>query len=334
MGVVTRGMGATGCFGGACEGARADPACGAAARASGQELGKATVGHEIGVPSVARAQRAGAGASAKRGALVRAEGDERYKSIRRRVAATDETTIHDLPVRLSSAVSPSQPHPCFSLILSTRTALDPARVLHALTEPAPRDPRHAAPQDHLLEVVFGHLAADSKPREYFDATLTCVPSRAFSTLRLATRETRALLSELSFRETASVSSNLCVFAFAFSLSRASLQVSETRRPRRRLTLAFRRRRATPRVLAGARVSASRPRANTRSRTRTSRCWTSEPRSGSPARARSPRKPSRRDRRARRFSSAASTSTARDRTRVRTRSETPRTQTMRATRPRA
>ena len=115
-----------------------------------------------------------------RGALVRAEGDERYKSIRRRVAATEETTIHDLPVRLSSAVSPSQPHLCFSLILSTRTALDPARVLHALTEPAPRDPRHAAPQDHLLEVVFGHLAADSKPREYFDAMLTCVPSLAFS----------------------------------------------------------------------------------------------------------------------------------------------------------
>ena len=227
MGVVTRGMGATGCFGGACEGARADPACGAAARASGQELGKATVGHEIGVPSVARAQRAGAGASAKRGALVRAEGDERYKSIRRRVAATEETTIHDLPVRLSSAVSPSQPHPCFSLILSTRTALDPARVLHALTEPAPRDPRHAAPQDHLLEVVFGHLAADSKPREYFDATLTCVPSRAFSTLRLATRETRALLSELSFRETASVSSNLCVFTnlcvFAFTRESPSLR---------------------------------------------------------------------------------------------------------------
>ena len=67
MGVVTRGMGTTGCFGGACEGARADPACGAAARASGEELGKATVGYEIGVPSVARAQRAGAGAVRARG---------------------------------------------------------------------------------------------------------------------------------------------------------------------------------------------------------------------------------------------------------------------------
>jgi hypothetical protein len=58
-----------------------------------------------------------------------------------------------------------------------------------LTSPAPRDRRRAT-QDHLLEVIFGHLAADSKPREYFDAMLTCVPSLAFSS---ATRETRAVV---------------------------------------------------------------------------------------------------------------------------------------------
>ena len=62
-----------------------------------------------------------------------------------------------------------------------------------LTPPAPRDRRRAT-QDHLLEVIFGHLAADSKPREYFDAMLTCVPSLAFSS---RPREKRELL----FRET-------------------------------------------------------------------------------------------------------------------------------------
>jgi hypothetical protein len=62
-----------------------------------------------------------------------------------------------------------------------------------LTSPAPRDRRRAT-QDHLLEVIFGHLAADSKPREYFDAMLTCVPSLAFSS---ATRETRAVVRETS-----------------------------------------------------------------------------------------------------------------------------------------
>ena len=51
-----------------------------------------------------------------------------------------------------------------------------------LTPPAPRDRRRAT-QDHLLEVIFGHLAADSKPREYFDAMLTCVPPRAFASTR-------------------------------------------------------------------------------------------------------------------------------------------------------
>ena len=71
-----------------------------------------------------RAHGADAGASAKRAALVPAEGDQRRKSTRRRVGATEETTVDDLP-------------------------------------------------DHLLEVIFGHLAADSKPREYFDAMLTC-----------------------------------------------------------------------------------------------------------------------------------------------------------------
>jgi len=105
MGVVTRGMGGTGCLGGVREGARAAAARGAAARASGEELGKVTVGNETGVSgtSVARARGADAGASAKRGALVPAEGDERHRSTRRRVGATKETTVDDLPVRLPSA---------------------------------------------------------------------------------------------------------------------------------------------------------------------------------------------------------------------------------------
>ena len=105
MGVVTRGMGGTGCLGGVREGARAAAARGAAARASGEELGKVTVGDETGVSgtSVARARGADAGASAKRGALVPAEGDERHRSTRRRVGATKETTVDDLPVRLPSA---------------------------------------------------------------------------------------------------------------------------------------------------------------------------------------------------------------------------------------
>jgi hypothetical protein len=59
-----------------------------------------------------------------------------------------------------------------------------------LTSPAPRDRRRAT-QDHLLEVIFGHLAADSKPREYFDAMLTCVPSLAFSSATPG--ETRAVV---------------------------------------------------------------------------------------------------------------------------------------------
>lgn len=106
MGVVTRGMGGTGCLGGVREGARAAAARGAAARASGEELGKVTVGgNETGVSgtSVARARGADAGASAKRGALVPAEGDEHHRSTRRRVGATKETTVDDLPVRLPSA---------------------------------------------------------------------------------------------------------------------------------------------------------------------------------------------------------------------------------------
>ena len=69
-------------------------------------------------------------------------------------------------------------------------------------------------------------------------------------------------------------------------------------------------------VTGARVSAPRVSANTRWRARTSRCWTSKPRSGSAARAPSPTPPSPPGRRAPRFSSAASTSTARDRTRTR------------------
>ena len=106
MGVVTRGMGGTGCLGGVREGARAAAARGAAARASGEELGKVTVGgNETGVSgtSVVRARGADAGASAKRGALVPAEGDEHHRSTRRRVGATKETTVDDLPVRLPSA---------------------------------------------------------------------------------------------------------------------------------------------------------------------------------------------------------------------------------------
>ena len=104
MGVVTRGMGGTGCLGGAREGARAAAARGAAARASGEELGKEG-GNETWVSgtSVARARGADAGASAKRGALVSAEGDEHHRSTRRRVGATKETTVDDLPVRLPSA---------------------------------------------------------------------------------------------------------------------------------------------------------------------------------------------------------------------------------------
>ena len=113
MGVITRGMGGTGCLGGAREGARAGAARGAATRASGEELGKATVGgNERGVSgtSAARARGADAGAAAKRGALVHAEGDGRSRSTRRRVGATEETTIDDLPVRLPSA-SLAHPHP-------------------------------------------------------------------------------------------------------------------------------------------------------------------------------------------------------------------------------
>jgi hypothetical protein len=115
MGVVTRGMGGTGRLGGAREGARAAAARGAAARASGEELGKATVGNERGVSgrSVTRAHGADAGASAKRGALVPAEGDQRRKSTRRRVGATEETTVDDLPVRLPSARLVVSPAPSF-----------------------------------------------------------------------------------------------------------------------------------------------------------------------------------------------------------------------------
>ena len=65
-----------------------------------------------------------------------------------------------------------------------------------LTPPAPRDRRRAT-QDHLLEVIFGHLAADSKPREYFDAMLTCVPPRAFA----STRDPRNASALVVFRET-------------------------------------------------------------------------------------------------------------------------------------
>ena len=130
MGVVTRGMGGTGCLGGAREGARAAAARGAAARAAGEELGKATVGNERGVSgrSVTRARGADAGASAKRGALVPAEGDERRKSTRRRVGAAEETTVDDLPVRLPSArlvVSPAPELLSFFLILLTTTSALP-----------------------------------------------------------------------------------------------------------------------------------------------------------------------------------------------------------------
>ena len=106
MGVVTRGMGGTGRLGGVREGARAAAARGTAARVSGEKLGKVTVGgNETGVSgtSVARARGADAGASAKRRVLVPAEGDERHRSTRRRVGATKETTVDDLPVRLPSA---------------------------------------------------------------------------------------------------------------------------------------------------------------------------------------------------------------------------------------
>ena len=79
----------------------------------------------------------------------------------------------------------------FSLILfdddGARPRPRPSRADFARSPRTP--PRRAAPQDHLLEVVFGHLAADSKPREYFDATLTCVPSLAFANL-LGSRDPR------------------------------------------------------------------------------------------------------------------------------------------------
>jgi hypothetical protein len=190
-------MGGTGRLGGAREGARAAAARGAAARASGEELGKATVGNERGVSgrSVTRARGADAGASAKRGALVPAEGDQRRKSTRRRVGATEETTVDDLPVRLPSARLVVSPAPSFFpsssfFSFDDDVGVRPARVRRVLTSPAPRDRRRAT-QDHLLEVIFGHLAADSKPREYFDAMLTCVPSLAFSSATPG--ETRAVV---------------------------------------------------------------------------------------------------------------------------------------------
>ena len=104
MGVVTRGMGERGASGARAR-ARAPPRrARAAARASGEELGKEG-GNETWVSgtSVARARGADAWASAKRGALVSAEGDEHHRSTRRRVGATKETTVDDLPVRLPSA---------------------------------------------------------------------------------------------------------------------------------------------------------------------------------------------------------------------------------------
>jgi hypothetical protein len=77
---------------------------------------------------VTRAHGADAGASAKRGALVPAEGDQRRKSTRRRVGATEETTVDDLPVRLPSAscrLTRTELLSFFLILLTTTSAFAP-----------------------------------------------------------------------------------------------------------------------------------------------------------------------------------------------------------------
>jgi len=68
----------------------------------------------------------------------------------------------------------------------------PARALSDVHPPRPPPPprRDVRAQDDVLEVIFGHLARDSTPREYHDATLTCVPSPSSLFARRDSNETR------------------------------------------------------------------------------------------------------------------------------------------------
>ena len=308
--------------------------------------------------SVARARGADAWASAKRGALVSAEGDEHHRSTRRRVGATKETTVDDLPVRLPPRVlscphlveayfsnilltaTTARPRPCPSRadlarssrpppradagpparggLRPPRRGLEAARVLrrHAHVRPRARSPRRTT-RETRLALVFRETQRKTKTF-FFRLRIRLFVGRGPSTLHEVSKETPRffLVTTRIRREDVKVFTSVATSS-DHSLVSHRLYVALTLCAPRTYTMCIRVSfKKKKKNVTGARVSAPRVSANTRWRARTSRCWTSKPRSGSAARAPSPTPPSPPGQRAPRFSSAASTSTARDRTRTR------------------
>ena len=69
------------------------------------------------------------------------------------------------------------------------------RADRALTPDLPPPPPDSNAQDDILEVVFGHLAGAASPKDYINATLTCVhghvdPGSSTNSSATASRPTR------------------------------------------------------------------------------------------------------------------------------------------------
>jgi len=185
MGVVTRGMGDMGAV------ARAGAVSLSVARVPGVEVageletralfstparvgGRAVLGTAGGMDAAA--------AAGKRKALEDPSSVEKNKKTCRRASDAPQTDVADIPVR-PRATRPRSPlilPPFFSLLPSPVSLSRewPFGGGPPLTRRPHLSPRPA--QDDVLEVVFGHLARISTPKEYFNAMLTCVrhPRRA------------------------------------------------------------------------------------------------------------------------------------------------------------
>ena len=184
MGVTTRG-GARACRRHGLDGrARARPAGARDPWGGEQSLGEGRAGdsQQQRKGRSRRARRLRSAAGALSGARRRPRRSRRRETARRR-AGEAVTDVASLPVRAtdSSRNEPAIHSPSRSALFVP--ALSPPRraagfprrratisALRTATDPALPSARDS--QDDVLEVVFGHLARDASPAQYFDAMLT------------------------------------------------------------------------------------------------------------------------------------------------------------------
>ena len=87
--------------------------------------------------------------------------------------------VSALPVRCLPPLRPSPPtrtpdRPKVAASLFFPSARGRGRADRALTPDLPPPSPDSNAQDDILEVVFGHLAGAASPKDYINATLTCV----------------------------------------------------------------------------------------------------------------------------------------------------------------